>query len=117
LHSSAAIKQEEQLAATAVAILETLPALPAYPDQTVSLRRRRICDPLVAFNVPSNSLAALDGIGLDCAERQIRGSDVAIDIEAIDETNTRIDVSALLTHFRRHGAFGLVPLVGMQSNQ
>jgi hypothetical protein len=67
--------------------------------------------------IPSNSLAALYGIGLDCAERQILGSDVAIDIEALDETNTRIDVSALLARFRRHGAFGLVALIGVQSNQ
>src|SRR6201993_3638016 len=67
--------------------------------------------------IPSNSLAALYSIGLDCAERQILGSDVAVDIEAIDETNTRIDVSALLARFRRHGAFGLVALVGVQSNQ
>src|SRR3984893_7787572 len=56
--------------------------------------------------IPSNSLAALYGIAADCAERQVLGSDVAIDIEAIDETNTRIDVPALLARFRCHGDFG-----------
>src|SRR5271165_1786818 len=67
--------------------------------------------------IPSNSLAAMYGIAADCAERQILGPDVAIDIEAIDETNTRIDVPALLARFRCHGDFGLIALVGVQTNQ
>jgi radical SAM superfamily enzyme len=67
--------------------------------------------------IPSNSLAALYGIAADCAERQVLGPEVAIDLEAIDETNTRVDVSALLARFRTHGNFGLVGLVGVQSNQ
>jgi Radical SAM superfamily len=67
--------------------------------------------------IPSNSLAAVYAIAVDCAERQVLGPDVAIDIEVIDETNTRIDVTALLARFRRHRDFGLVALVGVQSNQ
>jgi radical SAM superfamily enzyme len=67
--------------------------------------------------IPSNSLAAVYGIAADCVERQVLGPDVAVDIEAIDETNTRIDVPALLARFRRHGDFGLVALIGVQSNQ
>jgi hypothetical protein len=67
--------------------------------------------------IPSNSLAAVYGIAADCVERQVLGLDVAVDIEAIDETNTRIDVPALLARLRRHGDFGLVALVGVQSNQ
>ena len=67
--------------------------------------------------IPSNSLAAVYGIALDCAERRVLGPDVAIDIEAIDETNTRIDVPAQLAAFARQGGFGLVALVGVQSNQ
>ena len=66
---------------------------------------------------PSNSLAAVYGIAADCAERQVLGPDVAIDIEVIDETNTRIDVPALLSRFKRHDDFGCVALVGVQSNQ
>ncbi len=65
--------------------------------------------------IPSNSLAALYGIAADCAKRQILGSNVAIDIDAIDETNTRVDVSALLARMRRHGNFGMVGLVGVFS--
>jgi radical SAM superfamily enzyme YgiQ (UPF0313 family) len=67
--------------------------------------------------IPSNSLAAVYGIAADCAERQVLGPDVAIDIAVIDETNTHIDVPALLAGLRRHGNFGLVALVGVQSNQ
>ena len=67
--------------------------------------------------IPSNSLAALYGIGRDCADRQVLGPDVAIDLEAIDETNTRIDISAIVARFQRHGIFGLVALVGVQSHQ
>ena len=54
---------------------------------------------------------------LDCADRRVLGSDVAINIEVIDETNTRINVPTLLARFWRHSDFGLVALVGVQSNQ
>src|SRR5258707_9157840 len=67
--------------------------------------------------IPSNSLAAVYAIATDCAERLVLGPDVAIDIEAIDETNTRIDVLALLARFPSHGNFGLLGLGGVQSNQ
>ena len=67
--------------------------------------------------IPSNSLAAVYAIAADCEERQVLGSGVAIDIEAIDETNTRVDMTALIARFRRHCNFGLVALVGVQTNQ
>jgi radical SAM superfamily enzyme YgiQ (UPF0313 family) len=67
--------------------------------------------------IPSNSLAALYGIAADCAERQVLGEDIVIDIEAIDETNTRIDVPALVARLGRNGNLGLIALVGVQSNQ
>ncbi len=66
---------------------------------------------------PSNSLAVVYGIAADCAERQVLGADVDIDITIIDETNTRIDIPALLARFQRHGNFGCVGLIGVQSNQ
>jgi len=66
---------------------------------------------------PSNSLAAVYGIAADCSDRHVLGTDIDIDIEVIDETNTRIDVAALLSRFRRHGDFGCVALIGVQSNQ
>ncbi len=67
--------------------------------------------------IPSNSLAALYGIAADCAERQVMGADVAIDIDAIDETNTFVDIPALLARIARHAGFGMIALVGVQSNQ
>jgi radical SAM superfamily enzyme len=67
--------------------------------------------------IPSNSLAAIYGIAADCADRQVLGAHVAIDIVAIDETNTRVDMPALVARIRRHDNFGMVGLIGVQSNQ
>ncbi len=67
--------------------------------------------------IPSNSLAAVYGILSDCAERRVLGPDVEIEIETIDETNTRVDVPALVARFARAGNFGMVALIGVQSNQ
>jgi radical SAM superfamily enzyme YgiQ (UPF0313 family) len=67
--------------------------------------------------IPSNSLAAVYGIAADCADRQVLGPDIGIDIEAIDETNTYINVPALIARLKRNGNFGLLALVGVQSNQ
>jgi radical SAM superfamily enzyme YgiQ (UPF0313 family) len=66
---------------------------------------------------PSNSLAAVYGIAADCAERKVLGPDVAIDITVIDESNTRVDIPALIARFKRNGNFGCVALIGVQSNQ
>jgi radical SAM superfamily enzyme YgiQ (UPF0313 family) len=66
---------------------------------------------------PSNSLAAVYGIAADSAARQVLGAGVAIDIAAIDETNMRVDVPALIERIRREGGFGMVALIGVQSNQ
>jgi hypothetical protein len=67
--------------------------------------------------IPSNSLAAVYGIAADCAERQVLGPQVSISIEAIDETNTRVDIDRLVEQFRNNQNFGLIALVGVQSNQ
>jgi radical SAM superfamily enzyme YgiQ (UPF0313 family) len=67
--------------------------------------------------IPSNTLAAMFGIAEDCAAREVLGSDVAIDITVIDETNTRVDIKSLVAQLLSHDNFGLVGLVGVQSNQ
>src|SRR3954462_14786354 len=67
--------------------------------------------------IPSNSLAAIYGIAADCAERRVLGPDVDIEIQVIDETNTRINTPALGAQFTANGNFGMVALVGVQSNQ
>jgi hypothetical protein len=68
---------------------------------------------LDADSHPGDSVAAVYAIAADCAKRQVLGPDVAIDIEAIDETNTRVDVASLVARLRRHRNFGLVALVGV----
>ena len=66
--------------------------------------------------VPSNSLACLAGILEDAAKRQVLGPDVEIVSHSIDETNTKVDVEAILRQ-RRSGRRVLVCLVGVQTNQ
>ena len=65
--------------------------------------------------IPSNSLASLYGLALDCAERRVLG-ETAIDVEAFDETNSRIRPHRLADVIEAAGA-GMVMLVGVQSNQ
>ena len=67
--------------------------------------------------IPSNTLAVLNGLALDCQERRVLGDDVAIDISAFDETNTRIKPNRIAQQIARGGGRGMVALVGVQSNQ
>ncbi len=67
--------------------------------------------------IPSNTLAALYGIVQDCSDREVLGPGVALDVTVIDETNTRVDTAALIARLREHDGFGMVALVGVQSNQ
>jgi hypothetical protein len=67
--------------------------------------------------MPSNSLAALYGLAIEAAQRQVLGPDVDIDVVPIDETNTRIRPRKLIAQIRAHGGFGMVGLIGVQSNQ
>ncbi len=66
--------------------------------------------------IPSNSLAALYGLSLECARDRVLGDGVDIEIHAFDETNTviRIDRMASLIEAADNG---MVMLVGVQSNQ
>jgi radical SAM superfamily enzyme YgiQ (UPF0313 family) len=65
--------------------------------------------------IPSNTLAVINGLALDCKERRVLGDDVEIDIMALDETNTRVRPEKIAR--RLSGGRGLVALVGVQSNQ
>jgi hypothetical protein len=66
--------------------------------------------------IPSNSLAALYGLALDCKQRHVLGEDVEIDIHPFDETNTRIRPERLASMIEEAGD-GMVMFVGVQSNQ
>jgi hypothetical protein len=65
--------------------------------------------------VPSNSLAVMNGLALDCKERRVLGDDVEIAITSMDEDNARIRPRRIVREFA--GGRGLVVLVGVQSNQ
>lgn len=66
--------------------------------------------------IPSNSLAVLYGLALDCAEQKVLGEDVEIEIHAFDETNTRVRPTRIASLIESADA-GMVMLVGVQSNQ
>jgi Radical SAM superfamily len=65
--------------------------------------------------IPSNTLAVMNGLALDCKARKVLGEDVDIEITLIDETNTRVQPDAIARQLRGHKS--LVALVGVQSNQ
>ena len=54
---------------------------------------------------------------MNASNRKVLGPDVDIDLEAIDEFSQRVEIQKLVERFKRHGNFGLVALVGVQSNQ
>src|ERR1700743_2528426 len=67
--------------------------------------------------IPSNSLAAVYSLIAGSRERRALGDDVEIEIDAMDEVNTRIRPTKIIEDFRRNGNFGAVFLIGVQSNQ
>ena len=67
--------------------------------------------------IPSNTLAALYGLGRDCARRKVLGEDVEIILHTYDETNRRIRPQRIIAGIRQSGGKALVCLVGVQSNQ
>src|SRR6185312_11508304 len=71
----------------------------------------------VRSSIPSNSLACVYALAMDAAERNVLGDDVAIDIAATDETNTRVKIKDIVAQLKKHDNFGMVGLVGVQSNQ
>lgn len=66
--------------------------------------------------IPSNTLAVLNGLALDCASRKVLGDGVTITIDLYDETNTVIPVQSIIRKMRGY-ASGMVGLVGVQTNQ
>lgn len=67
--------------------------------------------------MPSNTLATLQGLAIDCVNRQVLGEHVEIKLTAMDETNIRVRVERLSRMIKKDGGNGLVALVGVQSNQ
>src|SRR5262249_14121267 len=65
--------------------------------------------------IPSNTLATLNGLAMDCRDRRVLGDDVEIVISAYDETNTHIHLESMIRRIRKDA--GLVAMIGVQSNQ
>ena len=70
----------------------------------------------VRSNIPSNSLAALNGIARECVEDRVLGDEVEIEITIEDEINTRVRPEKIARTIQTSNAGGLVALVGVQSN-
>lgn len=66
--------------------------------------------------IPSNSLASVYGLIRDCEDRKVLGEDVEIDIDVIDETNTKVEVKKLAKQLKQADRC-FVGLVGVQTNQ
>src|SRR5260370_26926710 len=67
--------------------------------------------------IPSNTLAVMNGLALDCQERRVLGDDVVIDISAVDEGNTRLQPERAARQIPHRGRRWLAALVRLQSNQ
>jgi hypothetical protein len=67
--------------------------------------------------IPSNTLAALNGLAEDCARREVLGDDVDLMLTTIDETNTRVGPDRIIKLIQDSGGLGMVALVGVQTNQ
>jgi radical SAM superfamily enzyme YgiQ (UPF0313 family) len=67
--------------------------------------------------IPSNSLAVLNGLAQDCADRGVLGDDTEIVVSIYDETNARIRPARIARAIQRSGGLGLVGMVGVQTNQ
>ena len=68
-------------------------------------------------STPSNTLAVLYGLALDCIERKVLGEDVEIRLHVLDETINRVRVDRLIRTVQADGGNGLVGLCGVQTNQ
>lgn len=66
---------------------------------------------------PSNSLACMYGIALDCRDRFVLGQEVEIAIHALDEVDGALNRNKFISTIKKDGGHGLLALVGVQSNQ
>ncbi len=71
----------------------------------------------VRSDVPSNSMAVLNSLALDCQARQVLGDDVDIEVTTIDEIHCRLKPKRIIERIRAADGKGLVALVAVQSNQ
>ncbi|HLE62533.1 MAG TPA: hypothetical protein VI750_05300, partial [Pyrinomonadaceae bacterium] len=53
--------------------------------------------------VPSNSLAVIYGLALDCARRKVLGDELQIEVHPFDETHTRIRTKRIASMIEKAG--------------
>lgn len=68
-------------------------------------------------DIPSNTMATLNGIALECSAARVLGEAVDIVITTLDEANLRIKPNKIIREIEASGGRGLVALVGVQTNQ
>lgn len=81
-----------------------------YDDKGYSIHWRQAI-------VPSNSLACMNGIALDCVQRKVLGEGVEIRVASFDESCDVVLYEALITKLQQVGHRMLLCLVGVQTNQ
>jgi radical SAM superfamily enzyme YgiQ (UPF0313 family) len=67
--------------------------------------------------IPSNSLSSIYGLVVDAHGRRLLGDNVDIEIEAHDETNSKVPIRSIIRRFARNENRGVVLMVGVQTNQ
>ncbi len=67
--------------------------------------------------IPSNTLAALNGLAVDAHARGVLGPGVEIRLHTFDETNKRVRPDRIAEMIGRSGGKALIAMVGVQSNQ
>ena len=67
--------------------------------------------------IPSNTLACINALTQDAADRNVLGNDVEFVINAYDEMNIVIPVADIIRRFKNEGKHGIIFFVGVQSNQ
>jgi tRNA A37 methylthiotransferase MiaB len=67
--------------------------------------------------IPSNSLAAVNGIARQSALQEALGPGIKLNLVTYDETNTHVVPKRIIADLKRRGVRALIGLVGVQSNQ
>lgn len=68
-------------------------------------------------SIPSNTLAAINGLALQCVEEEVLGPDTDIHLYTYDETNSRVEPGRIMRELEKAGGKTLIAFVGVQSNQ
>ncbi|MCP4252557.1 MAG: radical SAM protein [Candidatus Scalindua sp.] len=67
--------------------------------------------------IPSNTLACINALTHDAADRNALGENVEFVINAYDEMNIVVPVADIISRFKNNSGHGVVFFVGVQSNQ